>query len=168
MPSDTSAAIGEYLLKGWAMLGESCPQCCIPLMRSPDRVKMMCVGCHTEWPTDEAPKINNGIPQQSTSPVEQREEKLQQSACTDKADSVEVKTEEKSTGWRRTATGELPHLYRIRGKNVCVIECLPESLEKKMNYLSKRLDDAVDIGSIDRIIAAMGSCSEMIDRLSKH
>ncbi|KAF4697390.1 hypothetical protein FOZ60_007476 [Perkinsus olseni] len=120
MPSDTSAAIGEYLLKGWAMLGDSCPQCCIPLLRSPDRVKMVCVGCNSEWPVDGAPKLTNGVTEKRTDCSErkcsgrtaqgekkQRESQLRVEESKPKKEEIE----RKCTGWKQTAAGEEPNDY---------------------------------------------------------
>ena len=41
----TSKSLGEYLLKGYAMLAENCPSCLIPLMRNPKTMDRLCVNC---------------------------------------------------------------------------------------------------------------------------
>lgn len=42
--------IGEHLLKGWTLLGDSCPnECHTPLMRSPDRKSLICFECNTDF-----------------------------------------------------------------------------------------------------------------------
>jgi uncharacterized Zn finger protein (UPF0148 family) len=42
--------IGEHLLRGWALLGDSCPhECNVPLMRSPDKKSLICFGCGTDF-----------------------------------------------------------------------------------------------------------------------
>lgn len=43
--STTSKSLGEYLLKGYAMLAENCPSCLIPLMRDPKSMDRLCVNC---------------------------------------------------------------------------------------------------------------------------
>ena len=35
-PRDASEVLGEYLLKGWIMMGSGCPACSAPLMKSRD------------------------------------------------------------------------------------------------------------------------------------
>nr|ABV22161.1 conserved hypothetical protein [Perkinsus chesapeaki] len=156
MPSDTSSAIGEYLLKGWAMMGDSCPECCVPLLRSPDRVRMICVGCHSEWPSDETPNLSNGVTQQSQKLVGQKSydeqpERSRQLSSVQEGPSRTSPTveeeEEEPRQWKQT------------------VAC---SLERKMEYLAKRLDDAVDMDTIDRIMATMEKCSNVIERYSKH
>ncbi|KAF4733896.1 hypothetical protein FOZ63_029691 [Perkinsus olseni] len=156
MPSDTSAAIGEYLLKGWAMLGDSCPQCCIPLLRSPDRVKMVCVGCNSEWPVDGAPNLTNGVSEKKTDcsdrkssgTTAQGEKKQRESPLrVEDGKPTKVEIERKCTGWKQTAA---------------------DALERKMEYLAKRLDEAVDMDSIERIMMAMEKCSELIEKMSEH
>jgi len=41
--NDVSKKIGEYLIRGWTMLQEHCPNCIVPLMKKEE--KMMCVAC---------------------------------------------------------------------------------------------------------------------------
>ena len=48
--ADASKKIGEYLLKGWTMLGDNCPHGCnVPLMRSRDGSSLVCYGCDTDF-----------------------------------------------------------------------------------------------------------------------
>jgi uncharacterized Zn finger protein (UPF0148 family) len=48
--ADASKKIGEYLLKGWTMLGDNCPNGCnVPLMRSRDNKSLLCLGCDTDF-----------------------------------------------------------------------------------------------------------------------
>ena len=51
MTSDSpSKLIGEYLLKGWTLLGENCANGCnVPLMRSRDKSSLVCVSCGTDF-----------------------------------------------------------------------------------------------------------------------
>lgn len=44
---DSSAAIAEKLLQGWALLSDHCPQCVTPLVRNRER-RMYCVSC-SQW-----------------------------------------------------------------------------------------------------------------------
>ena len=58
-----SALLGQYLLKGWTLLQEHCPQCIVPLMRNPQGT-MVCVLCNSNVVKDntasQSPKnINN-------------------------------------------------------------------------------------------------------------
>ncbi len=74
-----SNKIGEHLLKGWTLMGESCPlECNTPLMRSPDRKSLICFSCNTDFltyanaPTHHSdPKLDGGEGQKKavTSPV---------------------------------------------------------------------------------------------------
>lgn len=48
---DSSAAIAQKLLQGWALLGEHCPQCITPLVRNRER-RMYCVSC-SQWVVNE-------------------------------------------------------------------------------------------------------------------
>lgn len=42
--------IGEYLLKGWTLLGDNCPNGCnVPLMRSRDKKHLVCCGCEVDF-----------------------------------------------------------------------------------------------------------------------
>ncbi|KAF5393915.1 hypothetical protein D9757_000103 [Collybiopsis confluens] len=45
--TDVSNVLGEYMLKGWILTDESCPNqnCNVPLMRSPDRQLCFCANC---------------------------------------------------------------------------------------------------------------------------
>ena len=51
MASDSpSKLIGEYLLKGWTLMGETCSKDCnVPLMRSRDKSSLICVGCGVDF-----------------------------------------------------------------------------------------------------------------------
>lgn len=44
---DSSAAIAQKLLQGWALLSDHCPQCVTPLVRNRER-RMYCVSC-SQW-----------------------------------------------------------------------------------------------------------------------
>lgn len=48
---DSSAAIAQKLLQGWALLGDHCPQCITPLVRNRER-RMYCVSC-SQWVVNE-------------------------------------------------------------------------------------------------------------------
>ena len=48
--NDSSQKIGDFLLKGWTMLGDNCPHGCnVPLMRSRDKKSLVCLGCDTDF-----------------------------------------------------------------------------------------------------------------------
>ncbi|KAJ8601079.1 hypothetical protein CTAYLR_008200 [Chrysophaeum taylorii] len=51
---DASERIGAKLLLGWVLLGDACPRCGVPLMRSPDGVTQ-CVACAGRAPSESAP-----------------------------------------------------------------------------------------------------------------
>ena len=40
--------MGELLLQGWAMMGESCPDCFVPIMKSRNKEEV-CVVCGTAY-----------------------------------------------------------------------------------------------------------------------
>ena len=50
MTDSASKRIGEHLLQGWTMLGDSCPNGCnVPLMRSRDKKSLVCLGCEVDF-----------------------------------------------------------------------------------------------------------------------
>lgn len=53
MPAPEVGAVGQYLLKGWTMLADHCPQCFSPLMREPGSGTMWCVQCNVQAITEE-------------------------------------------------------------------------------------------------------------------
>ena len=48
---DPSAKLGEYMLKGWTMMGDICLECPqgIPLMRSKAQDQLICVACKKDY-----------------------------------------------------------------------------------------------------------------------
>ncbi|CAF1100235.1 unnamed protein product [Adineta ricciae] len=42
--NEITKKLGEYLLKGYCMLGDTCPECNCILLRTPER-ELLCVGC---------------------------------------------------------------------------------------------------------------------------
>ena len=48
---DPSARLGDYLLKGWTMMGDVCEDCPqgIPLMRSKAQDQLICVACMKDY-----------------------------------------------------------------------------------------------------------------------
>eukprot|EP00698_Gefionella_okellyi_P023991 TRINITY_DN8350_c0_g1_i1.p1 TRINITY_DN8350_c0_g1~~TRINITY_DN8350_c0_g1_i1.p1 ORF type:complete len:286 (-),score=65.24 TRINITY_DN8350_c0_g1_i1:49-858(-) len=71
---NVSAAMGQYLLKGWTMLSDVCPNpdCNVPLMRERGSKRMLCVSCE-QWVVREEDLQElaalGGIQQQSSAPV---------------------------------------------------------------------------------------------------
>ena len=49
--------MGVLLLQSWAMLAENCPDCLVPLMRSPDKSIEKCVVCEKNY---KQPKVEEG------------------------------------------------------------------------------------------------------------
>ncbi|GIM04876.1 hypothetical protein Vretimale_9374 [Volvox reticuliferus] len=49
---DTSKRLGALLLRGWAMLGENCPDCQVPLMKERASNERLCVNCDTTFVPD--------------------------------------------------------------------------------------------------------------------
>ncbi|KAF9956735.1 hypothetical protein BGZ72_002528 [Mortierella alpina] len=47
-----SAAMGQYMLQGWAMLNDGCPDCNTPLMRNREATSQICVNCEMNPPVD--------------------------------------------------------------------------------------------------------------------
>ncbi|KAG0257312.1 hypothetical protein BG011_004026 [Mortierella polycephala] len=47
-----SAAMGSYMLQGWAMLNDGCPDCNTPLMRNREATSQICVNCELNPPVD--------------------------------------------------------------------------------------------------------------------
>ncbi|KAF9981729.1 hypothetical protein BGZ75_006918 [Mortierella antarctica] len=47
-----SAAMGQYMLQGWAMLNDGCPDCNTPLMRNREATSQICVNCELNPPVD--------------------------------------------------------------------------------------------------------------------
>ncbi|KAF9918309.1 hypothetical protein FBU30_000273 [Linnemannia zychae] len=47
-----SAAMGNYMLQGWAMLNDGCPDCNTPLMRNREATSQICVNCQLNPPVD--------------------------------------------------------------------------------------------------------------------
>ncbi|GLI60718.1 hypothetical protein VaNZ11_002818 [Volvox africanus] len=50
--ADTSKRLGALLLRGWAMLGENCPECQVPLMKERTSHERLCVNCDTTFVPD--------------------------------------------------------------------------------------------------------------------
>ncbi|KAG0363205.1 hypothetical protein BG005_002354 [Podila minutissima] len=47
-----SAAMGNYMLQGWALLNDGCPDCNTPLMRNREATNQICVNCELNPPVD--------------------------------------------------------------------------------------------------------------------
>ncbi|KAF9918275.1 hypothetical protein BX616_009667 [Lobosporangium transversale] len=47
-----SAAMGTYMLQGWAMLNDGCPDCNTPLMCNREATSQICVNCQLNPPVD--------------------------------------------------------------------------------------------------------------------
>ncbi|KAF9121625.1 hypothetical protein BGW39_010377 [Mortierella sp. 14UC] len=47
-----SATMGNYMLQGWAMLNDGCPDCNTPLMRNREATSQICVNCQLNPPVD--------------------------------------------------------------------------------------------------------------------
>ncbi|GJJ74832.1 UPF0148 protein [Entomortierella parvispora] len=47
-----SAAMGNYMLQGWTMLNDGCPDCNTPLMRNRESTSQICVNCELNPPVD--------------------------------------------------------------------------------------------------------------------
>ncbi|KAG0056012.1 hypothetical protein BGZ83_006625 [Gryganskiella cystojenkinii] len=47
-----SAAMGSYMLQGWTMLNDGCPDCNTPLMRNREATSQICVNCELNPPVD--------------------------------------------------------------------------------------------------------------------
>ncbi|KAG0211529.1 hypothetical protein BGX28_007753 [Mortierella sp. GBA30] len=58
-----SAAMGRYMLQGWAMLNDGCPDCNTPLMRNREATSQICVNCELNPPVDPEEAENTAVSQ---------------------------------------------------------------------------------------------------------
>ncbi|KAF9572833.1 hypothetical protein EC968_009398 [Mortierella alpina] len=68
-----SAAMGQYMLQGWAMLNDGCPDCNTPLMRNREATSQICVNCEMNPPVDPEETEMTPTPQQPETRVEETE-----------------------------------------------------------------------------------------------
>ncbi|CAO3565843.1 unnamed protein product [Mortierella alpina] len=68
-----SAAMGQYMLQGWAMLNDGCPDCNTPLMRNREATSQICVNCEMNPPVDPEEAEMTPTPQQPETGVEETE-----------------------------------------------------------------------------------------------
>ncbi len=61
--NNASGRMGELLLKGWTMLGSSCDECSVPLMRN-KQMDEICVVCERNYRKD--------LPKKEPAPVQQQ------------------------------------------------------------------------------------------------
>ena len=67
--NDSSQKIGDFLLKGWTMLGDNCPHGCnVPLMRSRDKRSLVCLGCDTDFLAGNASEQTSLAPTENKAP----------------------------------------------------------------------------------------------------
>ncbi|KAG0305718.1 hypothetical protein BGZ98_003699 [Dissophora globulifera] len=62
-----SAAMSNYMLQGWTMLNDGCPDCETPLMRNREATSQICVNCEINPPVD--PEETATEPAQATQPL---------------------------------------------------------------------------------------------------
>ncbi|GAB5372793.1 hypothetical protein AAMO2058_001695300 [Amorphochlora amoebiformis] len=60
MSSQVSKTLGDYLLKGYTMLNQTCPVCNCPLVQKKPDPKMKCVSCNLDVMTEAESKPSNG------------------------------------------------------------------------------------------------------------
>lgn len=58
---NASGRMGELLLKGWTMLGSSCEECYVPLMRN-KQMDEICVVCERNYRKDLPKKVEAPAP----------------------------------------------------------------------------------------------------------
>ena len=58
---NASGRMGELLLKGWTMLGSSCEECFVPLMRN-KQMDEICVVCERNYRKDLPKKVEAAAP----------------------------------------------------------------------------------------------------------
>ncbi len=58
---NASGKMGELLLKGWTMLGSSCEDCYVPLMRN-KQMDEICVVCERNYRKDLPKKVDTPAP----------------------------------------------------------------------------------------------------------
>ena len=58
---NASGRMGELLLKGWTMLGSSCEECYVPLMRN-KQMDEICVVCERNYRKDLQKKVETLAP----------------------------------------------------------------------------------------------------------
>ncbi|KAG9326962.1 hypothetical protein KVV02_001912 [Mortierella alpina] len=68
-----SAAMGQYMLQGWAMLNDGCPDCNTPLMRNREATSQICVNCELNPPVDPEEAEMTPARQQPETGVEETE-----------------------------------------------------------------------------------------------
>ncbi|KAF9183313.1 hypothetical protein BGZ51_008130 [Haplosporangium sp. Z 767] len=66
-----SAAMGSYMLQGWAMLNDGCPDCNTPLMRNREATSQICVNCELNPPVDAEELGGSSSQKQGTEPEPQ-------------------------------------------------------------------------------------------------
>ncbi|KAF8939189.1 hypothetical protein BGZ58_010445 [Dissophora ornata] len=65
-----SAAMGSYMLQGWTMLNDGCPDCSTPLMRNREATSQICVNCELSPPVDPQEDETNPSSQLEAEPTQ--------------------------------------------------------------------------------------------------
>ncbi|CAF2486213.1 unnamed protein product [Rotaria sp. Silwood2] len=99
--NEITKKLGAYLLKGYCMLSDACPQCDCILLRTPDR-QLLCVGCtevDVENPTGNKETTKGEDEQRLTSaqPIVKKKDRVKHSKKRNKKTSVTYDSENVSS-----------------------------------------------------------------------
>ncbi len=81
---NASGKMGELLLKGWTMLGSSCEECYVPLMRN-KQMDEICVVCERNYRKDLPKK-----PESQTVPVQEKPKPAQEAKQPPPQNPIEI------------------------------------------------------------------------------
>lgn len=171
MSKDNSSLIGEKLLMGWTMLADMCPNtkdpnCMgIPLMKERGTQRMLCVNCNTFYVKVQDPENSSSyivVPENQVRAATKQEVKMGKAKEeTEKIDAEKEEEEEDVT------IDEEEEEEPVKDTKVCckkakvgshgaTVDFTVETLYKKLNEATKKLDNATD----SRIITDL--CNEII------
>ena len=94
--NDVSPKLGEYLLKGWTMLGTSCvDHPSVPLMRERGGTKCICVLCDDKYYVEDGENLLMYMKQQPKKEEEQKETIEKKEEITEMKEEKQPQKEEK-------------------------------------------------------------------------
>ena len=159
--------LGDLMLRGWAMLADSCLTCRCPLMRSPDGQKY-CVNCEV-WIYDNKktePKKFNELFSSSNNPMKQEKHIIQNKkeiAQKKEKNENEVKKEKE----KEIQNKEKEEKKIINNTKNPINESFIDLLNNKLKNLAQSLNDENDIKKSEEIIGLIDKIMNLIEHYKK-
>ena len=159
-----SKRLGDLLLYGWTMLGDSCPNCNCPLMKSPDGMKY-CVSCESWISPNKKPdpkKFDELISTRNHSNKEQPKITDKKDEDKNEINKNKIKNIEEKKEINKIEEKKEKSNIQINKDNSTL-----ELIENKLKKLSIELNEENDIKKCENIIQLMNKLLDFIERYKK-